>query len=52
MKRLLLILSLLVSGCTTDSYIRDDGTEVTVKKFIGIPYLEENVSTKSAPMRF
>ena len=52
MKRLLLILLLLVSGCTTDSYIRDDGTKVTVKKFAGIPYLEENVSTESTPMGF
>ena len=52
MKRLLLILLLLVSGCTTDRYIRDNGAEVTVKKFIGIPYLEEEVTTESAPVEF
>jgi hypothetical protein len=50
MKRLLLILLLLVSGCTTDRYIRDDGTQVTVKKFVGIPYLSEEVTTESTPM--
>jgi hypothetical protein len=50
MKRLLLILLLAVSGCTTNSYIRSDGTEVTVKKFAGIPYLEEDVSTEVVPM--
>jgi hypothetical protein len=52
MKRLLLILLLLVSGCSTDSYIRDDGTKVTVKKFAGIPYLEEEVTTESVPVGF
>jgi len=50
MKRLLLVLLLAVSGCTTNSYIREDGTEVTVKKFAGIPYLEEDVSTEVVPM--
>ena len=50
MKGLLLVLLLAVSGCTTNSYIREDGTEVTVKKFAGIPYLEEEVSTKVVPM--
>jgi len=50
MKRLLLVLLLAVSGCTTNSYIRDDGTEVTVKKFAGIPYLEEDVTTEVVPM--
>ena len=50
MKGLLLVLLLAVSACTTNSYIREDGTEVTVKKFAGIPYLEEDVSTKVVPM--
>jgi hypothetical protein len=50
MKSLLLVLVLLVSGCTTDSYIRDDGAKVTVKKFLGIPYLERDETTRSAPM--
>jgi len=50
MKRLLLVLLLALSGCTTNSYIRDDGTEVTVKKFAGIPYLEEDVTTEVVPM--
>ena len=50
MKGFLLVLLLAVSGCTTNSYIREDGTEVTVKKFAGIPYLEEDVSTKVVPM--
>jgi hypothetical protein len=51
MKRWLLILSLLVlSACTTDSYIKGDGTRVTVKKFAGIPYLEEDVKTTSEPV--
>jgi len=50
MKRLLLVLLLAVSGCTTNSYIRGDGTEVTVKKFAGIPYLEEDVKTEVVPM--
>ena len=35
----LLIFLVAVSGCSTNSYIREDGTEVTVKKFAGIPYL-------------
>jgi len=50
MKMFLLILLLAVSGCSTNSYIRDDGTEVTVKKFAGIPYLEEDVTTTVVPM--
>lgn len=49
---MLLILLLLASGCSTDSYIRDDGTKVTVKKFAGIPYLEEEVTTESVPVGF
>ena len=51
MKRLLLVLLLLAaSACTTNSYIREDGTEVTIKKFAGIPYLEEDVTTEVVPM--
>lgn len=50
MKRLFLVLLVITSGCTTDSYIREDGARVTVKKFAGIPYLEEDVSTEVVPM--
>jgi len=50
MKMFLLVLLLAVSACTTNSYIREDGTEVTVKKFAGIPYLEEDVTTEVVPM--
>ena len=46
MKRLLLVLCLAASACTTDSYIREDGTQVTVKKAAGIPYEEEEVKTE------
>ena len=31
----------LSSGCTTHSHYRDDGAKITVKKFVGIPYLEK-----------
>ncbi len=31
----------LSCGCTTHSYYQDDGAKVTVKKFVGIPYLEK-----------
>jgi hypothetical protein len=50
MKRLLLVLCLAVSACSTDQYIKEDGTHVTVKKFAGIPYLEEDEKTQSVPM--
>jgi hypothetical protein len=52
MKKLLLVLVLLslVGGCTTDSFYRDNGERVTVKKFLGIPYEEKDVTTKSVPM--
>lgn len=50
MKRLLLlVLCVAVSACTTDSYIRDDGTRVTVKKAAGVPYEEEEVTTEVVP---
>jgi len=49
---------LLVSGCSTDSYYRDNNTLVTVKRFAGIPYLEKEehvkrkqVGTESVPVR-
>ena len=42
MKKLLLIPLILVSGCSTDSYMREDGVRVTVQKFLGIPYLERD----------
>jgi len=50
MKMFPLVFLLAVSACTTNSYIREDGTEVTVKKFAGIPYLEEDVTTEVVPM--
>ncbi len=51
MKRLLLVLLLLaMSACTTDSYIKDDGTKVTVKKAAGVPYLEEEETTEVVPL--
>ena len=50
MKSLIFMLLVTLSGCTTNSYIKDDGTEVTVKKFAGISYLEEDVSTEIVPM--
>ena len=50
MKQLLLVLCVAVSACTTDHYIRDDGTEVTVRKAAGIPYLEEEVKTEVVPL--
>ena len=40
----LLFLALMLSlscGCTTHSYKQDDGAMITVKKFLGIPYLEK-----------
>jgi hypothetical protein len=49
MKRLLLVACLAVSACTTDSYIKSDGTQVTVKKVAGIPYEEEEVTTEVVP---
>ena len=46
MRSLLPVLLLALAGCTTSSYIKEDGTEVTVKRFAGIPYLEEDVKTE------
>ena len=36
----------LAAGCTTNSYYREDGVKVTVKKFAGVPYLEKEEKTK------
>ena len=47
---LLLALMLTLScGCTTHSYMRDDGAKITVKKFVGIPYLEREERTITRP---
>ena len=50
MKRLLLVICLAASACTTDSYIEGDGTRTTVKKAAGIPYEEEEVRTEVVPL--
>jgi len=43
----LLIACLLAAvGCTTHSYYRENGVKVTVKKFVGVPYLEKEERTK------
>ena len=43
----LLILCLLAgAGCSTQTYYREDGVKVTVKKFAGVPYLEKEEKTK------
>ena len=49
MMKLFLVTLLLISGCTTHSYFRDNGERITVKKFLGIPYLEEDKTTESVP---
>lgn len=43
---LLQLCMLTAAGCTTHSYYREDGAKVTVKKFVGIPYLEKEETTK------
>jgi hypothetical protein len=43
---LVLVLA-LSSGCTTHSHYRDDGAKITVKKFVGIPYLEKEERTST-----
>jgi hypothetical protein len=50
MKTLLLVLCLAASACTTDSYIKDDGTKVTIKKTAGVPYEVEEEKTEVVPM--
>lgn len=34
-----------ICGCTTHSYIREDGAMITTKKIVGIPYLEREEKT-------
>ena len=44
----LMVLALALSGgCTTHSHYRDDGAKITVKKFVGIPYLEKEERTST-----
>jgi len=50
MRILLLLCCLPLAACTTDSTIRDDGSQVTVKRFAGIPYYEEDTTTKTGPV--
>ena len=50
LKQLLLVLCVALSACTADTYIKDDGTKVTVKKAAGIPYEEEEERTEVVPM--
>ena len=50
MKTLLLVLCVAVSACSTDSYVKSDGTQVTVKKAAGVPYMEEEVTTEVVPL--
>ena len=45
MKICLLAAVLLLAGCSTDSYYKGN-TRVTVKRFIGIPYLETEETVK------
>jgi hypothetical protein len=53
MRSLVAVLTLVLAGCTTDSYIKEDGTQVTVKRFAGVPYLEEDVKTEElGPPRY
>ena len=46
---LLALVLALSGGCTTHSYYQDDGAKVTVKKFVGIPYLEKEERTVILP---
>ena len=43
---LLISCYLVAAGCSTQSYYREDGAKVTVKKFAGIPYLEKEERTR------
>jgi hypothetical protein len=43
---LLILCFLAAAGCSTQSYYREDGVKVTVKKFAGVPYLEKEERTK------
>ena len=46
---ILMVCLLAVTGCSTQTYFREDGAKVTVKKFAGIPYLEKEEKTKVVP---
>jgi len=50
MKKLLLVLCVAMSACTTDSYIKEDGTQVTIKKAAGVPYVVDEEKTEVVPM--
>jgi len=50
MKILLLLLCVALGACSTDSYIKEDGTQVTVKKTAGIPYEVDEERTEVVPM--
>ena len=50
MQTLIVVFCLVLSACTTSSHIKGDGTEVTVKRFAGVPYLEEDVKTEVVPL--
>jgi len=39
----------MVAGCSTDSYYKGK-TRVTVKRFIGIPYLEKEETVRRKPV--
>ena len=46
---LLALVLALSCGCTTHSYYQDDGAKITVKKFVGIPYLKKEERTVIRP---
>jgi hypothetical protein len=46
---LLALVLALSCGCTTNSYYQDDGAKITVKKFVGIPYLKKEERTVTRP---
>lgn len=46
LSQLLIVCLLSAAGCTTHSFYREDGVKVTVKKFVGVPYLEKEETTK------
>jgi hypothetical protein len=46
LSHLLMLCLLAAAGCTTQTYYRDDGVKVTVKKFAGVPYLEKEERTR------
>jgi hypothetical protein len=50
LRHIAMLCFLAVCGCTTQSYFRDDGVKVTVKKFAGVPYLETKERTRVVPV--